>query len=181
MRPLGVLLLLACTPAEATAPQYVPADPPVLVYETVAAGVTWRTTGGTVTPTSDSTAVYTPPTTPGTYLIIGTVPGGAADTSIATVLAPVVVDSWMVRPDKVVLSPGQQQQFCNFIGFRGGHIGLRRNAEAGVPFCDSVYKSLPAAVRAVTPAEQAVADTVCVFWKAEGGAITAEPCAGVPS
>lgn len=90
---------------------------------------------------------------------------------------PPVVDSITVAPKTVSLEPGATQQFCAFPCFTAtGHCALRA-VEAGKAVCVAEYAKLASTIRAVTPAEQAAADAVCVQWSATGGTITAEACA----
>lgn len=88
------------------------------------------------------------------------------------------------KPDTVALKvtvPGQPvgresiQQFCGFVVFKGtGHVAQRGRYKAA---CDSIYtRTIPAAKRVVTVAEQIKADSVCVVWQATGGTIEPETC-----
>jgi hypothetical protein len=99
-----------------------------------------------------------------------------------------VLESLFVRPvsftveatiEGVPPGPKNQHPVCALVGFRGGHVGFRRVYEGAIPYCDSTYRALPAAVRAVTVAEQAVADGLCVDWsQSTGGTVTPELCPG---
>jgi len=102
-----------------------------------------------------------------------------------------VIDSIFVRPvsftveatvEGVPPGPENQHPVCALVGFRGGHVGFRRVHEGTIAYCDSTYKALPAAARAVTPTEQAIADGVCVDWsKSTGGTVTPELCPSNPA
>jgi hypothetical protein len=68
------------------------------------------------------------------------------------------------------------QQFCAFIVFKDGKVAMRAQDKlhAECPVMYAQYYSL--VKRSVTPAQQAVADKVCVQWSATGGTIGAEVC-----
>ncbi len=113
-----------------------------------------------------------------------TAPVGPVDTATTVKVTGIIVkpDSFRVVATVagVSVSAKNQQQMCAFPAFASGHVGFRRTTEGTSPVCDSLYRALPASVRALSAAEQAVADTVCVHWSATGGTISTEPCSGVP-
>jgi hypothetical protein len=98
---------------------------------------------------------------------------------------PPVIDSVETKPDTVALEilpqgqapgPKNQQQFCAFVGFRGGAIAQRAVQRQG---CDSIYRrTIPLAQRSlVTAPMQARADSVCITWTHNSnGNIVAESC-----
>jgi len=99
-----------------------------------------------------------------------------------------IIDSLFVRPVKFTVEatpagqqpgPKNQHPVCALVGFQSGHVGFRRVYEGGNAYCDSTYRALPPAVRAVTEAEQAMADALCVDWsQSTGGTVTPELCPG---
>ena len=73
-------------------------------------GVSWRTTGGTIT----STGLYTAPTTQGGYQVIGAVGGTeASDTSAVSVVSTAAtLSSLILNPSAVSVPAGRARQFA---------------------------------------------------------------------
>lgn len=95
---------------------------------------------------------------------------------------PVIVDSLLqlaaihVRPQHVVLVPGQQQEFCGLLEFKGGALALSADSRSG--YCDGLLGLERQSTGAPSPSlvQQAVADTTCLRWSATGGTMTSPPC-----
>lgn len=98
-----------------------------------------------------------------------------------TVDSSLTITSLRVLPDSVTVAVGEVVQFCALVQFANGVYALRAN-DADAPECVTAYQqTIPAALRAVTVGQQAVADSLCVLWEATGGTIEQEPCALAPA
>jgi hypothetical protein len=120
----------------------------------------------------------------------GAQPSPSSCAQIGRVLPPppsvdsLTVAGIIVKPDSVKLlavavgavpTAANQQQFCAYVRLTSGHVALRA-AQAAIPTCQTLYQTFSQTERAVTLAEQVVADRVCVAWTATGGTIAAAVC-----
>jgi len=67
---------------------------------------------------------------------------------------------FMIQPSPDQGVVGQQMVSCPFIVFKGGAVAVRAIDR---PECDALYAGL--AALAPTPAQQAIANAVCITWK----------------
>lgn len=81
---------------------------------------------------------------------------------------PIGFAALSLKPDSVTLAPGTTQQFCAFVVFVDGKVGIR-NSEKLIPTCIDEYSKFPAAVRSPTTLQQSIADTVQVNWSVVNG------------
>lgn len=90
------------------------------------------------------------------------------------------VEGFLLVPETVTVPRGQSVTFCGLIVFADGKIA--RRAEDSAPACALEYSKVPAAVRTVTAAQQARADSVrlCVEV-AGGGTFAASAYCGAPT
>ena len=93
---------------------------------------------------------------------------------------PVVIDTTLytagldLRPDSISTMFGRTQVLCPLVRFQTGALAVRA---ADANYCANVAAAIPLLSRA-TPAQQLVADTVCVVLSGTGGALT--PLGGLP-
>jgi len=93
---------------------------------------------------------------------------------------PVVIDTTLqtvgldLQPDSISTVFGQTQVLCPLVLFTTGALAVRA---ADASYCANVAAAIPLLSRA-TPAQQLVADTVCVTLSGTGGALT--PLGGLP-
>ncbi len=79
-----------------------------------------------------------------------------------------------LEPNAITLEPGTSRQLCPLFYFGDGRVVLR---STDVSACGSIYTSATtASERAVTAAQQAIADAVCLSWQAAGGTVEVAGC-----
>lgn len=80
-----------------------------------------------------------------------------------------------LKPDKISVEAKKTVQFCAFVVFLDGKVAMRAK-EKIAPECLSEYTRFSLVQRSVKPAQQEIADTLCVKFEATGGTISAETC-----
>jgi hypothetical protein len=88
--------------------------------------------------------------------------------SITYRMPPVGIAALDVKPDSVTLAPGATQQFCAFVVFVDGKVGIR-NPEKSLSTCIDQYNTFPLVIRSPSPLQQSIADTVQVTWSVVNG------------
>lgn len=129
---------------------------------TFTASVVSRNSGGVSAPSVAFKRIIRPPGPPGPVTF---------DTASLA-----IVGLKMLRPAGSIL-PDSTLDFCALVRFGNGAMAMR----AQNPCAPGLYEALPAAVRVVTPAQQARADSTCLLWSAEAGAFPPEGCVASPA
>lgn len=111
---------------------------------------------------------------------LGSVESRCNSVKVSTPVPPSPIDSLrlkigaiLVLPSAVTLDTSEAINFCGFVQFGDGQIANRAPHREK---CAEAYATFPESLRAVTAMQQAIADTVCLEWQAEGGTIEQEGC-----
>lgn len=104
---------------------------------------------------------------------------------------PITIDSSLlivgvrILPDSVRVQQFQTVQFCGLVRFANGAYALRAiDRDIDSPECPVLYQqTIAPALRVVSAAQQARADSVCILWSTTDptGSIVPEPCVGTPA
>ena len=81
----------------------------------------------------------------------------------------------VLKPDSVVLNPGQSIRFCPFVKYSDNTVAMR-NRDSGFAECGIFYGQFPDSIKVSSGYKQRHANAVCIQWTATGGTIEQEVC-----
>jgi len=95
-----------------------------------------------------------------------------------TVDSSLIITGLMIQPHSLTVAPNTlSEPLCPFIRFANGAVAIGTGDR---DLCAPHLAGFAAELARVSPAQQALADSICITWEApDGGTVEYEPCSGV--